>query len=180
MNIGFQKLQYMGEQKEKEMTKFNNIEQKQDNTKVDIKIPILPDNSNIITIGKQRIIRKPQAQLNSKGIDLRTDYQKNQDQIYKDNLIQQNQKQRDQENALNTLGAFTTFIMPSTHIGPLFRNNDKSYTDNWLSGEGSGSTVGNIAIDMLTPFATGVVNRGASLFKGAGTTGRFPYSTTTS
>lgn len=32
------------------MNRFNNIEQKQDNTKVDIKIPILPD--NIITIGK--------------------------------------------------------------------------------------------------------------------------------
>lgn len=133
------------------MTKFNNIEQKQDNTKVDIKIPILPDNSNIITIGKQRIIRKPQAQLNSKGIDLRTDYQKKQDQIYKDNLIQQNQKQRDQENALNTLGAFTTFIMPSTHIGPLFRNNGKSYTDNWLSGEGTGSSIGNIILDIFTP-----------------------------
>lgn len=34
------------------MNRFNNIEQKQDNTKVDIKIPILPDNSNIITIDK--------------------------------------------------------------------------------------------------------------------------------
>lgn len=133
------------------MTKFNNIEQKQDNTKVDIKIPILPDNSNVITIGKQRIIRKPQAQLNSKGIDLRTDFQKKQDQIYKENLIQQNQKQKDQENALNTLGALTTFIMPSTHIGPLFRNNDKSYTDNWLSGEGTGSSIGNTILDIFTP-----------------------------
>ena len=162
------------------MNRFNNIEQKQDNTKVDIKIPKLPDNSNIITIGNQRIRRKPQAQLNPKEVDLRTDYQKKQDQIYKENLIQQNQKQKDQENALNTLGAFTTFIMPSTHIGPLFRNNGKSYTDNWLSGEGSGNIVGNVAIDMLTPFATGVINRGTSLFKRAGTAGRFPYSTTTS
>lgn len=34
------------------MNKFNSIEQKQDNTKVDIKIPILPDSSNIIAIGK--------------------------------------------------------------------------------------------------------------------------------
>lgn len=162
------------------MNRFNNIEQKQDNTKVDIKIPMLSDNSNIITIGNQRIRRKPQAQLNPKEVDLRTDYQKKQDQIYKENLIQQNQKQKDQENALNTLGAFTTFIMPSTHIGPLFRNNGKSYTDNWLSGEGSGNIVGNVAIDMLTPFAAGVVNRGTSLFKRVGTAGRFPYSTATS
>lgn len=34
------------------MNRFNNIEQKQDNTKVDIKIPILLDSSNIIAIGK--------------------------------------------------------------------------------------------------------------------------------
>lgn len=137
------------------MNRFNNIEQKQDNTKVDIKIPRLPDNSNIITIGNQRIRRKPQAQLNPKEGDLRTDYQKKRDQIYKENLIQQNQKQKDQENALNTLGAFTTFIIPSTHIGPLFRNNGKSYTDNWLSGEGSGSTAGNVAIDILVPTIIG-------------------------
>ena len=142
------------------MNRFNNIEQKQDNTKVDIKIPILPDNSNIITIGNQRIRRKPQAQLNPKEVDLRTDYQKKQDQIYKENLIQYNQKQKNQENALNTLGAFTTFIMPSTHIGPLFRNNGKSYTDNWLSGDGSGNIVGNVAIDMLTPFAIMGINKG--------------------
>lgn len=157
------------------MNRFNNIEQKQDNTKVDIKIPILPDNSNIITIGNQRIRRKPQAQLNPKEVDLRTDYQKKQDQIHKENLIQQNQKQKDQENALNTLGAFTTFIMPSTHIGPLFRNNGKSYTDNWLSGEGSGNTVGNVVIDMLTPFTIGGAR---SLATNA--VKRFPYSTNTS
>lgn len=156
------------------MNRFNNIEQKQDNTKVDIKIPILPDNSNIITIGNQRIRRKPQAQLNSKGVDLRTDYQKKQDQIYKENLIQQNQKQKDQENALNTLGAFTTFIIPSTHIGPLFRNNGKSYTDNWLSGEGSGSTVGNVAIDILVPTIIGGAKNLTNVAR------RFPYKTNTS
>ena len=55
--------------------------------------------------------------------------------------------------------------LPSTYIGPLFNNNGKSYTDNLLSGEGTGDWEGNLAIDLVTPFAANkAINIGKNLY----------------
>ena len=56
---------------------------------------------------------------------------------------------------MKNLQGFLTFVSPSTYIGPVLNNNGKSYVENIMSGEGTGSTAGNVAIDILTPFAIG-------------------------
>ena len=63
---------------------------------------------------------------------------------------------------MKNLQGFLTFVSPSTYIGPVFNNNGKSYTENVMSGKGTGDVAGNVAIDMLTPFAIGGVGRTAS------------------
>ena len=52
--------------------------------------------------------------------------------------------------------------MPSTYIGPVFNNNGKSYLDNVISGEGTGNTAGNLAIDLAIPFGFRLFNKGIS------------------
>lgn len=56
---------------------------------------------------------------------------------------------------MKNLQGFFNLISPSTYIGPVFNNNDKSYLDNVMSGQGTGDVAGNMAVDMLTPFAIG-------------------------
>ena len=61
---------------------------------------------------------------------------------------------------MKNLQGLLTFVSPSTYVGPVFNNNGKSYTENVMSGEGTGSTAGNVAVDMLTPFAVGGATKG--------------------
>lgn len=56
---------------------------------------------------------------------------------------------------MKNLQGILTFVSPSTYIGPIFNNNGKSYAENVMSGEGTGDIAGNVAIDILTPFAIG-------------------------
>lgn len=56
---------------------------------------------------------------------------------------------------MKNLQGLLTLVTPSTYVGPVFNNNGKSYIQNVMSGQGTGDVAGNVAIDMLTPFAVG-------------------------
>ena len=71
----------------------------------------------------------------------------------------QNQKEeREQQEAMQKLAGFGKFISPSTYVGPLLEDNDKSYLSNVAAGKGFGNGFVNFIFDMSSPF----------LFKGAG------------
>lgn len=96
-----------------------------------------------------RVFQMQQAQFVP---DTRSAWQRQQEQ-------QQAAKDRAQaeQAALEQLGAerlssFLTFSMPSTWIGPAFRDNNKSYFENVTSGEGFGDPVANLAFDVMLPF----------------------------
>ena len=63
------------------------------------------------------------------------------------------EEQKKKQKQAEAIEAVIKMSLPSTYIGPLLNNNGKSYTDNLLSGEGAGNWEGNLAIDLITPFA---------------------------
>lgn len=63
------------------------------------------------------------------------------------------EEQKKKQEQAETIEGVIKMTLPSTYIGPLFNNNGKSYTDNLLSGEGTGDWESNLAIDLITPFA---------------------------
>ena len=87
--------------------------------------------------------------------DNRSSYQREQGHKKAQQVYKQYKKDKQQKEGEKNLQGFFTFISPSTYIGPVFNSNGKSYTENVISGKGTGSTVGNITIDILTPFAIG-------------------------
>lgn len=82
--------------------------------------------------------------------DNRTEHQKQQANKAKVKA-QEAEKQKKLDEGAEQLLESTKLMFPSTYVSPLFRDNEKSYFDNLLSGEGSGSTIGNLAIDALLP-----------------------------
>lgn len=109
--------------------------------------------------GREVPIKRQEAKISS---DKRNKYQKQQDRKSGELIQKQREKNEKLKEGSENLQGFLTFISPSTYIGPVFNNNGKSYVENVMSGEGTGSTAGNVAIDMLTPFAIGGVGRAAS------------------
>lgn len=87
--------------------------------------------------------------------DNRTTYQRKQDQIKARQVYKKQEEDKNYEKGLETIDALSKLVMPSTYVGPIFNNNGKSYLDNVMSGQGTGDVTGNIAVDMLTPFAVG-------------------------
>ena len=75
-------------------------------------------------------------------------------QVYK-----QYEENKQYEEGMENLQVFSKLISPSTYIGPIFNNNNKSYLDNVLSGEGTGNIVSNIMIDLLTPLSVNKVSK---------------------
>lgn len=63
------------------------------------------------------------------------------------------EEQKKKQEQAEAIEGVIKMTLPSTYIGPLFNNNGKSYTDNLLSGEGTGDWESNLAIDLVTPFA---------------------------
>lgn len=63
------------------------------------------------------------------------------------------EEQKKKQEQAEAIEAVVKMTLPSTYIGPLFNNNGKSYTDNLLSGEGTGNWESNLVIDLITPFA---------------------------
>lgn len=83
--------------------------------------------------------------------DTRTQIQRNNNQKEAQSAYKQYQKQKITEQGIKNTEGFVKMFSPSTYIGPMFRDNNKSYVENVMSGEGSGNNIGNIAIDILTP-----------------------------
>lgn len=122
--------------------------------------------------GKKVLVKRKNETVSA---DNRSTYQRQQDQTKSKQIYRQYEEDKKQEEGMKNLQGFLTFVSPSTYIGPVFNNNGKSYAENVMSGEGTGDVSGNVAIDILTPFAI----RGArSLATNA--VKRFPYSTNTS
>lgn len=101
----------------------------------------------------KKILIKPRNETIS--TDRRNTYQKKQDEKRTQQLHRQYEEDKKQEEGMKNLQGFLTFASPSTYIGPIFNSNGKSYTENVMSGEGTGDVAGNVAIDILTPFAIG-------------------------
>ena len=117
--------------------------------------------------GKKTLIKPKNETIST---DRRSTYQRKQDEKRTQQLHRQYEEDKKQEEGIKNLQGFLTFISPSTYIGPVFNNNGKSYTENVMSGEGTGDVAGNVAIDMLTPFAVGGTRSLA-----INTAKRFPY-----
>lgn len=92
--------------------------------------------------------------------DNRTTYQRKQDQIKVRQVYKKQEEDKNYEKGLETIDALSKLVMPSTYVGPIFNNNGKSYLDNVMSGEGTGNTAGNLAIDLFTPFGIKGINKG--------------------
>lgn len=103
--------------------------------------------------------------------DNRSSYQKKQDTKTAVAKHKQYQSQKNQEAGEQVLGALTKVVRPSTYIGPVINNNDKSYIENVFSGEGTGNDTANLLIDTTSPFAlkglSTVINASTNLGKTA-------------
>lgn len=102
--------------------------------------------------GKKTLIKPKNGTISA---DRRSTYQRQQDQIRAKQFYRQYKEDKKYEEGMRNLQGFLTFVQPSTWVGAATRNNGRSYFDNVASGEGTGNTAGNVAIDMLTPFAIG-------------------------
>ncbi len=97
--------------------------------------------------GKIAIMKSRNEQVSS---DNRSLYQKKEDDKRAKLIKQKYEEDKNYEQGLTNLEAMGKVISPSTYMGPLFRDNDKSYLENMMSGEGTGDTQGNIALDLVT------------------------------
>lgn len=102
--------------------------------------------------GKKVLVKRKNETISA---DRRSTYQRQQDQTMAKQVYRQYEEDKKQEEGMKNLQGFLTFVSPSTYIGPVFNNNGKSYAENAMSGEGTGDTAGNVAIDLFTPFAIG-------------------------
>ena len=107
--------------------------------------------------GKRIIGRSKQEVISS---DNRNTKQRKQDQTIAKQIQKKQEADKNYNEGLKTIGTLTTLTMPSTYIGPVFNNNGKSYLDNVISGEGTGNTTGNLAIDLAIPFGFRLFNKG--------------------
>ena len=107
--------------------------------------------------GKRIIGRSKQEVVSS---DNRNTKQRKQDQTIAKQIQKKQEADKNYNEGLKTIGTLTTLTMPSTYIGPVFNNNGKSYLDNVISGEGTGNTTGNLAIDLAIPFGFRLFNKG--------------------
>ena len=102
--------------------------------------------------GKKVLVRKRDETVSA---DNRSTYQRQEAQRKANRAYKQYKEIKNEKEGMTNLQGLFTLISPSTYIGPVFNNNGKSYLDNIISGEGTGDAAGNLAIDLLTPFAVG-------------------------
>ena len=115
--------------------------------------------------GKKTLIKQKQETVSA---DNRTTNQRKQDQARTKQIQKKQEADKNYKKGLETISTLST--LASTYIGPVFNNNGKSYLDNVISGEGTGNTAGNLAIDLVMPFGFRLFNKGISypykIFKG--------------
>lgn len=99
--------------------------------------------------GKKHVGKSKEATVSQ---DNMTKQQKKEADVKKKIAEQQEKEQKLNEGAEQLFGV-TKLLFPSTYVGPLFRDNGKSYTENLLSGEGTGNIAGNLVIDALLPYS---------------------------
>lgn len=118
--------------------------------------------------GKKTLVRPKQEVVSS---DNRSDFQRKQDAERSERLMKKYEEQKQREEAAKAVSVLTTLISPSTWIGPLIRNNGKSYFDNFTSGGGFGDNTTNFIFDLASPFlfnrVISTVNRGANFLSRA-------------
>ena len=107
--------------------------------------------------GKKTLIKQKQETVSA---DNRTTNQRKQDQTRTEQIQKKQEADKNYNEGLKTIGTLST--LASTYIGPVFNNNGKSYLDNVISGEGTGNTAGNLAIDLVMPFGFKLFNKGVS------------------
>ena len=107
--------------------------------------------------GKKTLIKQKQETVSA---DNRTTNQRKQDQTRAKQIQKKQEADKNYNEGLKTIGTLST--LASTYIGPVFNNNGKSYLDNVISGEGTGNTAGNLAIDLVMPFGFKLFNKGVS------------------
>ena len=107
--------------------------------------------------GKRIIGRQKQEVISS---DNRNTKQRKQDQTRAEQIQKKQEADKNYKKGLETISTLST--LASTYIGPVFNNNGKSYLDNVISGEGTGNTAGNLAIDLVMPFGFKLFNKGVS------------------
>lgn len=98
--------------------------------------------------GRKILMRKRDETVSA---DNRSPYQRQEAQRRAEQAHKQYEEYKNEKEGMTNLQGLFTLISPSTYIGPVFNNNGKSYTDNLISGEGTGSTGANLAIDLVTP-----------------------------
>lgn len=98
--------------------------------------------------GKKHVGKSKEATVSQ---DNMTKQQKREADVKK-KIVEQQEKEEKLNKGAEQLLETTKLMFPSTYIGPLFRDNGKSYTENLLSGEGTGNVIGNLAIDALLPY----------------------------
>lgn len=122
-----------------------------DNTRVNSPILVTPIKRNL----KSGQIKVHGAIIAPKNetvrTDTRTQIQRNNNQKEAQLAYKQHQKQKITEQGIKNTEGFVKMFSPSTYIGLMFRDNNKSYVETVMSGEGSGNNIGNIVIDILTP-----------------------------
>lgn len=143
----------------------NGLIAKSDNTRVvqqpiifPIKYKLKPRETFITdrNTGKKVLVKQKNETISA---DRRSAYQKQQDQKKAQQVYKQYEENKKYEEGMENLQVFSKLISPSTYIGPIFNNNNKSYLDNVLSGEGTGNVVSNIMIDLLTPLSVNKVSK---------------------
>lgn len=110
--------------------------------------------------GKQVVGKSQDAAVQS---DNRTEHQKQEGERQK-KIAEEKAKQEKIDKGTEQLLSLTKLLMPSTYIGPLFNNNGKSYSEN-LFREGSGNVIGDLVIDIVSPYALSKV---PTLVRGTG------------
>lgn len=143
----------------------NGLIVKSDNTRVvqqpiifPIKYKLKPGETFVTdrNTGKKVLVKQKNETISA---DRRSTDQKQQDQKKAQQIHKQYEENKNQEEGMKNLQGFFNLISPSTYIGPIFNNNNKSYLDNVLSGEGTGNVAGNMAIDLLTPLSVNKVSK---------------------
>lgn len=111
-----------------------------------------------------RQLRQGEAYINDQGKkiivknnnqSIQPDYRTPSDRVKAQRKFKEREKEQREVKEKEALSGFFTFIAPSTYIGPVFNSNNKSYTENVISGEGTGNAEANLTIDMLAPFGVG-------------------------
>lgn len=98
--------------------------------------------------GRKILMRKRDETVSA---DNSSPYQRQEAQRRAEQAYKQYEEDKRQKEGMTNLQGLFTLASPSTYIGPIFNNNGKSYIDNVMSGQGTGDTGANLAIDLLTP-----------------------------